>query len=285
MKTILPILGLLVLVSCEMKAEKASELVQETEQEIEKHEFILPEFQTILDSAKVNGSILILDFTEGKYYSNDFVWARKGNLPASTFKIPNSIIALETGVVEDDSTISKWNGEEHMLDLWEQDLVLRDAFHYSCVPCYREIARKIGFERMNEYLDKLQFGNMVVDSSTLDLFWLRGESTISQFEEIDFLSRFYNSKLPITTRTQNIMKRMMVIEENTDYKLSGKTGWSTGENYSNGWFVGYIESNGKTLFFATNIEPQEDLSHEDFPAIRKEVTLKALEYFGISVKS
>ena len=71
-----------------------------------------------------------------------------GHLPASTFKIPNSIIALETGLIEDDSTLIKWDGDERRLPAWEQDLVFRDAFHYSCVPCYQEIARKIGEKRM-----------------------------------------------------------------------------------------------------------------------------------------
>lgn len=97
---------------------------------------------------------------------------KKRNLPASTFKITNSIIALETGVVENDSTLLKWNGEKRRFKNWEQDLILRDAFHFSCVPCYQEIARKVGENKMNKFLKKLDYGNMKVDSSNLDLFWL-----------------------------------------------------------------------------------------------------------------
>jgi len=108
---------------------------------------VISEFNTIIESADVKGSILIYDFENNKYYSNDFQWAEKGNLPASTFKIPNSIIALETGIVEDDSTLFKWDGEKRYLKNWEQDLTFKQAFHYSCVPCYQEVARKIGTKK------------------------------------------------------------------------------------------------------------------------------------------
>lgn len=238
-------------------------------------EIVVPEFQTIIDSANVNGAILIYDFEADRYYSNNFEWTKKGNLPASTFKIANSIIALETGIVENDSTLFKWNGEKRRLRNWEQDLIFRDAFHLSCVPCYQEIARKIGVKKMSDYLDKLDYGTMKVDSTNIDTFWLEGDSKINQFQQIDFLNRFYQSELPISERTEVIIKRMMTIEENDEYKLSGKTGWSIRNGNNNGWFVGYIESQSKTYFFATNVEPKEQFEMDMFPMIRKDVTHKA----------
>lgn len=245
------------------------------------HEIAVPEFQTIIDSSNVKGAILIYDLEDDKYYSNDFEWAKKGNLPASTFKITNSIIALETGVVENDSTLFKWDGEKKRLKNWEQDLILRDAFHFSCVPCYQGIARKIGAKKMTEYINKLEYGDIQVDSSNIDLFWLEGESRINQFQQINFLKRLYQSQLAISERTEVIMKRMMVIEENDDYKLSGKTGWSIRNGNNNGWYVGYIQSQNKTYFFATNVEPKEEFDMSMFPMIRKDVTHKAFEKFSV----
>lgn len=244
-------------------------------------EIIVPKFKTIIDSANVEGAILIYDLEDDKYYSNDFNWTKKGNLPASTFKITNSIIALETGAVENDSTLFKWNGEKRRLKNWEQDLIFRDAFHFSCVPCYQEIARKIGEKKMNEFLEKLDYGDMKVDSSNIDLFWLEGESRISQFQQINFLKRLYQSELPISERTEKIIKRMIVIEEDDDYKLSGKTGWSIKNGNNNGWFVGYFETQYKTYFFATNVEPKQQFDMNLFPMIRKDVTFKALEQMKI----
>ena len=247
------------------------------QQEKETQQVKVDSFKGILDSAGVNGSVLIYDQARDIYYSNDFERCELGHLPASTFKIPNSIIALETGVIESDSTLIPWDRQPRKIKAWEQDLVFRDAFHLSCVPCYQEIARKIGVQRMKEYLVKLDYGEMIIDSATLDLFWLEGDSKISQFQQVDFLRRFYNSQLPITSRTENIMKRLMVIEENGDYKLSGKTGWSSRNGNNNGWFIGYLEKGPDIYFFATNIDPGSEFNMEMFPMIRKEITMKAME--------
>ncbi len=248
---------------------------------VNSEEIEVPEFQNIIDSALVSGAILIYDLERNAYYSNDYSWSRKGFLPASTFKIPNSIIALETSVVEDEHTLFKWDGESRRIKNWEQDLILRDAFHFSCVPCYQDVARKIGVKDMTEFLDKLEYGNIKVDSVTLDLFWLQGESRISQFQQIDFLKRFYQSELPITERTEEIMKKMMVIEDNGNYKISGKTGWSVSDGIDNGWFVGYLQTQDNTYFFASNVKPKELLDMELFPEVRKDVIFKAFQQMSI----
>lgn len=242
-------------------------------------EIVKSEFQSIVDSSNVKGSILIYDLQKDLFYSNNFDWAKIGRLPASTFKIPNSIIALETKVVENDSTLFKWNGEKRAYKIWEQDLIFRNAFQYSCVPCYQEIANKIGEKRMKEYLDKLKFGDMNFNQKNLDIFWLEGESKINQFQQIDFLKRLINSELKISKRTEKILKRISFIEENEAYQLYGKTGLSIRNGNNNGWFVGYIKSQNKTYIFATNIEPTKKTDNKAFLKSRKEITLKALEYF------
>ena len=277
MKVIYIIPILIGLFSCTGKKTESDK----KEIKVVEREIIVPQFEKIIDSANVEGAILIYDLKNDKYYSNDFNWAKKRNLPASTFKITNSIIALETGVVENDSTLLKWNGEKRRFKNWEQDLILRDAFHFSCVPCYQEIARKVGENKMNKFLKKLDYGNMKVDSSNLDLFWLEGESSITQFQQINFLKRLYQSELPISERTEMIMKRMIVIEDTDDYKLSGKTGWSIRNGNNNGWFVGYVETQSKIYFFATNVEPKQQFDMSMFPMIRKDVTFKAFEQMKI----
>jgi len=245
------------------------------EYKVKAEKIVIEEFLTILDSANVTGAILVFDPQKNVYYSNDFTWCETGHLPASTFKIPNSIIALETGVIESDSALIKWDGQARRLKVWEKDLLFSEAFHVSCVPCYQEIARKIGTMQMKEYLNKFDYGSMVVDSSNIDIFWLEGESKISQFGQIDFLYRFFNSKLPIALRTEHIMKHMMVIEENDTFRLSGKTGWSIRNGNNNGWFVGYLEKGQEVYFIATNIIPRVEFNMDLFPIIRKEISMKA----------
>lgn len=269
---------IMVLSSCSGKKNNHPDQQEKT---TDGNQIIRSDFQSIIDSLNVAGAVLIYDFQKDVYYANDFKWADKGNLPASTFKIVNSIIALESGVVENDSTLFKWKGEKRALKIWEQDLLFREAFHFSCVPCYQDIARSIGEKRMNVYLDKFDYGSMQVDSTTIDRFWLEGDSRISQFQQIDFLKRFYNAKLPISKRTESIMKRLMVIEENENYRLSGKTGWSIRNGRNNGWFVGYIEMGQQLFFFATNVEPQAQFNMDMFSMIRKEITYKALRQMDI----
>lgn len=238
------------------------------------HEIVKPEFGNTIDSLKAKGAVLIYDVKNKTYYSNDFSWAKKGIIPASTFKIPNSIIALETGVIKNDSAVFKWDGEKRRFKKWEQDLTFKEAFRASCVPCYQEVARKIGVNRMKTYLKKLNYPGMVFDTLTIDNFWLQGKSKISQIQQIDFLERFYFSKLPISKRTENIMKDIIIIEKTESYTLSGKTGWGMRNKIDNGWLVGYLETNNSVYFFATNVE-KKNATMDEFPIIRLNSTKEA----------
>ncbi len=239
-------------------------------------EIVKPEFGQILDSLQVKGAVLIYDVKNKTYYSNDFTWSKTGIIPASTFKIPNSIIALETGVIKSDSDVFKWNGEKRKFKKWEEDLTFKKAFQVSCVPCYQEIARKVGVKRMKSYLKKLNYKGMVFDTLTIDNFWLHGKSEFSQMQQIDFLQRLYFSKLPISKRTENIMKDIMQIEKNEQYVLSGKTGWGMHNDMNNGWLVGYLETNNSVYFFATNVEKAET-NMDEFPVIRLSSTKEAFK--------
>lgn len=259
--------------SCQSSASQSADSSNDN-----KHQ-TLSAIQDIIDSTGVKGCILIYDLDKDQYISNDFDWANKGQIPASTFKIPNSLIALETGVVEDDSTVFIWDGEPKYIKSWEQDLILRDAFRLSCVPCYQDIARRIGVERMQTYVDKLQYGHMDIDSSNIDLFWLTGNSRISPMEQIGFLKKLYENNLPVSKRSLDFVDSMMVIERQHNRTLFGKTGWSNNHSIDNGWFVGYEVTDEGVLFFAANIEPLPSFEMENFAQVRKDIVFDALTVF------
>ncbi|OEK07013.1 class D beta-lactamase [Roseivirga misakiensis] len=270
-KVYLTFLSLILLVSC---SDKKSIPKSATWEEV-------PTLQKSLDEAFLDGVIVVYDLTLDKYYTSNQALASVGQLPASTFKIANSIIALETGVMASDTTLIKWDGESRAMKAWEEDLLFKQAFQRSCVPCYQEIARKIGTERMRSYLDKLDYGNIVFDSTTIDNFWLIGDSRINPIAQIDFIKRLYQSELPIADRTEGIMKRMMLMSQTDRFKLSGKTGWSIDKGFNNGWFVGFVEKANKTYFFATNISPKPEFDMNEFSEIRKSLTLEALRHLEI----
>ena len=237
--------------------------------------------QAVLDTALVDGVILIYDAQKEEYFASNLQHIEEGTLPASTYKIPNSIIALETGIVENDSTLFEWDGENRALDIWERDMVFRDAFRLSCVPCYQQIARAIGPEQMNTYLRKLNYPGMQVDSTNIDLFWLQGASKISPLQQIDFLSRFFGQQLPIKESTYSLMRSIMVVEENENYRLNGKTGWAIREGNNIGWFVGFLEKQNDVYFIATRVRPSEAFNMDMFARIRQEVSMEAFRAMEI----
>ncbi|MCF6319210.1 MAG: class D beta-lactamase [Proteobacteria bacterium] len=212
------------------------------------------------------------------------MWAKDGLIPASTFKIPHSLIALELGIIDDKNTLLKWNGEKRMLKSWQQDLTFKQAFHYSCVPCYQEIVKKIGVKRMKEHINKFNYGNMDIHADNIDNFWLVGASKINQFEQINFLKRLHLSQLPISKRTEQIFKQMFkqifIAKQTNNYTLRAKSGLSKQNSNYNGWYIGYLEKEDNVYFFATNINPKEN--HEkSFNNKRKSITISALKQLGI----
>jgi len=271
------------LVGCQQSSNQTVETETVTAQDSEtdslnslwSDRIVVPGFGSILDSNEVEGSVLFYDVQRGKWLSNNFEWAEKRRLPASTFKIVNSIIGLETGKVSIGKTEFEWDGKPRQLKQWERDFDLKGAFHASCVPCYQDLARRIGVKYMKNYLDTFHYGNMIVDTTSIDVFWLEGESGVSQIEQINFLRAFYNNELPIKARTTTAMKSLMVIDQNDAYTLSGKTGWSIRNGNNNGCFVGYIEQGENLFFFATNVTPSSSFNMDLFPKIRSEVTMKA----------
>jgi beta-lactamase class D len=269
-----------IIFSCQQKTG-TSKQNETQEQVVTTTETIIKSFQNILDRNNVSGSILIYDAQKNEYFSNDFVHAATGFLPASTFKIINSIIGLETGVLNDESHLFKWDKRPRMLECWEADLSLAEAYKVSCVPCYQEVARAIGTKKMNEYLKKLDYGNMEIADSMIDIFWLEGDFKISQKEQIDFLKRLYNKELPISDKTFNIMQQIMVIDDNQIYKLSGKTGWGIRQGNNIGWFVGFVEKNENVYYVATNITPLNQNETDAFAQVRLSISLKALAELGV----
>jgi beta-lactamase class D OXA-209 len=240
----------------------------------------LPQLKGIFDSHGMKGTIIILNRVKNEMVGYNKVFWDSGYLPASTFKIPNTLIGLESKVI-DTNTVFKWNGEKRRLPQWEQDLSLREAFQVSCVPCYQDVARRIGAERMKFYLQKMNYGKMDVDQSNIDLFWLEGNSRITPAQQVGFLEKLYEEKLPMSPLVMRQVKAIMLNEKTENYTLSGKTGWSirNGNNY--GWFVGYLETQGSVYIFAALIEPKDQKNTEDFASARKAICKEVFQELEI----
>jgi beta-lactamase class D len=242
------------------------------------------DFQKYFKSLGVNGSILIYDLNQDLVYQHNRDRNETPFLPASTYKIPNSLIALETGVIQNDVDVLTWDGIERGLladspiDEWNQDLNMRLAFKYSAIWFYQVLARKVGHQRMQDFVTKIQYGNQNIGGQEdIDKFWLEGELRITPRQQIDFLRRFQQNDLPFTQKNIDLVKDIAIVEETDNYVLRGKTGIAVSVTPQIGWYVGYLEQNDNVYFFAINI----DVVNEKDMAARLEVTKLCLQDLGL----
>ncbi len=226
--------------------------------------------------AKSDGCFVLYDLKRYRYIRYNSNRCQKRFIPASTFKIFNSLVALETNAIADENTVIAWDGISRTFPAWNQDQTMRTAFTRSVVWFYQDLARRIGKERMTKYIQAVGYGNQDI-SGKIDSFWLDGNLRISPEEQIKFLVRLYKEDLPFSNSVMKTVKDMMVIEQKDTYVLSGKTGWGTNvDGVKNiGWYVGYIERNNNVYFYALNFANQD--SNFDLIPIRKKILYDILQ--------
>lgn len=205
------------------------------------------------------GCFVAHEITSGRTWRSQAKACQRRRSPFSTFKIPNSLIGLETGVLADAETTIPWDRERYPAEdwwpaEWQNTHTLRSALAHSVVPYYRTLATRIGADNMKRFLRAFGYGNQAMGPG-LDKFWLDGDLVISANEQVEFLTRLYQGKLPVSPRTLAIVKDILVLERAPGYVLSGKTGSGpAGRDRYLGWLVGYVESCGKVYTFAFWIE-------------------------------
>lgn len=199
--------------------------------------------------------------------------------PCSTFKIWNTLIGLENGLITSaDQDFYHWDGEKRFIPDWNKNLTLKQAFQVSCVPAFQELARQIGAPRMQAALDKIGYGDRNI-SAGIDVFWLpapgRKTILITPLEQAALMQKLATGDLPASPKALEVLKEIMTARSTLRGTLYGKTGSSgkDAEGQSLGWYVGYIETNGRSLAFACLVRGQ-DLMGKDARAIVEAVAEK-----------
>ena len=240
------------------------------------------------DENKTEGCFAMMDNGTGKFTVYNLARYRDSSfLPASTFKIVNSLIGLQTGKISSDSMVIKWDGVTRSFDSWNKDLTMYDAFRASAVPYYQEVARRIGKDTMQTYLNALGYGkksdtDKVVISSAIDTFWLDNSIKVTPDQQLGLVKKLYFDELPGFFKTnQETVKRAMLFENNTNYRLGYKTGWGfwneqTGKHL--GWVVGWIEENNHPYFFVLNLESKD--KNFDMVTVRMKILKDILKQLG-----
>jgi beta-lactamase class D len=237
------------------------------------------------DENKVDGCFALMNNATGKFTVYNFErYKDSAYLPASTFKIVNSLIGLQTGRIVNDSMVIKWDGNKRWNEEWNKDLNMYQAFRVSAVPYYQEVARRIGKDTMQYWLDSLKYGAKSLTSlfkikSPVDSFWLDNTLKITPDQNLGLVKQLYFNQLPFFKAYQEMVKNAMLFENTTLYRLGYKTGWGfTENNHAIGWITGWIEENNHPYFFVLNIEsPNKDF---DMWTVRMKMLKDILKQLG-----
>ncbi len=236
--------------------------------------------QKYFDDLNIKGSITIYDYKNKKWYYSDKKDSEKRTLPASTFKIPNSLISIEEYAVKDENEVLKWDGVIREFPAHNADTDLKTAFKNSTVWFHREMSRRVGIDKYRKYLKEFNYGNQKL-SGIPDYFWLDNTLVISPAEQINFLSGLYDEKYPLSKRTYNIVKNVMIEKKTDSYTLRAKTGSGLVKTLDIGWYVGYIETKDNVYFFATRLQQDEPDKNDDFLNLRKTITFNIFQDMGV----
>jgi beta-lactamase class D len=212
------------------------------------------------------GTLVIVDCSAGTTSTFRPQVAAGRFAPCSTFKIWNTLIGLESGIVASPGQLfHHWDGEKRSFPEWNRDLTLLEAFQVSCVPAFQNLARQIGADRMQSWIEKIEYGDRDT-SAGVDVFWLpakdRKTILISPAEQAQLMNKLVNGKLPFSKTSLAVLKDLMTVKKTDKGVLFGKTG----SGAILGWFVGYMESNGKTQVFACMVRG-ENVTGKDARAV------------------
>lgn len=243
------------------------------------------DFQKFFDECNIPGSITLYDYQNKKWLFSDSIDSQKATLPASTFKIMNTLIALETKVVADEKELIKWHGNQDTAKYGYRpniyhDMSMQEAFRLSAGWAYVELAKKIGKPRYKKYLSKARYGNGDLSIEEAD-FWNFGNFAITPYNQIEILISIYEETLPFSKRGFQILKNIMLVEQNENYTLRAKTGWTRDKGKDTGWWVGYIEKGNEVYFFATRLIKDRKEKASNFGKCRIEITKNILRALDI----
>jgi beta-lactamase class D len=226
----------------------------------------------------LNGCFILRDISKDTSLVYNPDRAKQPFLPASTFKIANSLIALECKAVKGINEVIAWDGEERFVAAWNTDHTMRTAIRYSVVWYYQELARRIGESQMDHWVQKLKYGNQTIGPN-VDDFWLVGDLRITAEQQVGFLERLIRNDLAAKQKNIDLVKEILVEESNERYTLCGKTGWAD-FGTPVGWYVGWLDLGANSYIFVLNM----DIAEPGEQIYRKEITKEILnELFQIDL--
>jgi beta-lactamase class D len=235
-----------------------------------------PFLEEYIKENKLNATVVVEELKSGQRIVFNSTRAKVQYLPASTFKIVNTLIALQEKIIKDEKEIIKWDGTDKGLAVWNKDQNLETAFPISCVWFFQELAKRVKDEKYHKYLKMMHYGNMKTGRA-VDSFWLEGDLRISAIEQVEIVKKIYQNKHEFDKANYKILRQIMVVKKTNDYTIYAKTGWTTRVEPQIGWYVGYVETKNNVWFFACNL----NIDRPDMAKYREQIIDQALKELGI----
>lgn len=233
------------------------------------------------------GCFVLLDQKRNQYTIYNYEKANKQVSPCSTFKIMNTLIGIDAGVIRDENTKFLWDGTDYKNPSWNRDQTLAEAVRNSTFWYFQRNASQVGSERMQFYLDRMNYGNSDI-SGGLTVFWEQSSLKISPLEQVQFIQKIHQGETIFSSSATDVLKKVIWISEKDGVALFGKTGSGLREEgrfipegpedgYVRGWFVGYVENDGNVYYVSTLIEGKD----QAYGGKAREITLEILKDKGI----
>ena len=220
---------------------------------------------------QTEGTLVLKSLKTNRVYTYNPERSKERFTPESSFKVANALIGLERKAVADEYEVKRWDGFVREYPAWNRDHSLASAMRESAIWYYEALARDIGEEHMQHFMNRIGYGNRDI-SGGIDSFWLDSSLKISALEQADFIERLVEEELPFQKITMKTVKRIMIDDEQDKFTVHGKTGTRLSD-MKLGWYVGYVETDKETWVFATNVA--------DSGSVAKQLTMDTLKNMKI----
>jgi len=200
--------------------------------------------------------------------------------PASTFKIALSLMGYDSKFLKDESKPTlvyqrgdpDWGGTA-----WLQPTNPSDWMKYSVVWYSHRVTHFLGEPRLADYTRAFSYGNADVSGDAgkhngIDRAWISSSLKISPLEQIDFIIKLVNKRLPISQHAIDTTMRLTeVVNLPGGWAVHGKTGTAfprdefgkADQTRGYGWFVGWATKGARTIVFA---RLSQDTNENSVPA-------------------
>ena len=231
--------------------------------------------EKLFRNAGIEGTIVIESVRTGQRFVHNDPRSRHPYAAASTFKVLNTLVALEENIISGADATFHWDGTQYEIPNWNRNQTLDSAFKVSCVWCFQQLARRVGAQKYPAYIQQANYGQLRQPFNATE-FWLDGSLTISAEQQVAFLRQIVNRSLPFRASSYDALKQIMLADETTKYRLYAKTGWAARAPSPVGWYVGFVETSEDIWLFALNLATRDA---KDLP-LRIQIANDALKAKG-----